>query len=138
MSDQVAEIEDLIEGRHPAGLHRLATDASPGDVAGVLGAAGWQALTVVLDDASDKTALLAGFAVAGRFPDWVGGNWDALQDALGDLSWMPAAGYAVLLDGWDGYADAHPGDADVLRAVLISAAAWWDDAGTPFHVLLWP
>jgi hypothetical protein len=138
VSDLVAEVEDLLEGRHRAGVHRLAADTGAGDVAGVLGAAGWQVLTVDVDAATDKASLLAGFAAAGRFPAWVGGNWDALQDALRDLSWMPGAGYAVLLDGWDGYAVARPGDAEVLRGVLLSAAAWWEDAGTPFHVLLWP
>jgi hypothetical protein len=35
-----------------------------------------------------KNDLLAALASAGRFPDYFGGNWDALQDCLHDLSWI--------------------------------------------------
>ena len=132
----VLELDDLLEGRHEPGLHRLAGDAPAAEVAGVLGAADWRVLAVRLDDASDKGSVLAGIAAAGGFPPWVGANWDALQDALRDLSWVPAAGYVVLIDGWDGFAATHPADADVLRQVLGQAALWWADAGTPFHTLV--
>jgi hypothetical protein len=137
MSDLVVlELDDLLEGRRRPGLHRLAGDSSVAEVAGVLGAADWRVLAVALDDTSDKGAVLAGFAAAGQFPDWIGANWDALQDALQDLSWIPAAGYVVLIDGWDTFAGGRQAEAAVLRQVLVSAAAWWSDAGTPFHVLL--
>jgi hypothetical protein len=35
-----------------------------------------------------KVELLAALASAGHFPDYFGGNWDALQDCLRDLSWI--------------------------------------------------
>ncbi len=35
-----------------------------------------------------KSELLAALASAGHFPDYFGGNWDALQDCLRDLSWI--------------------------------------------------
>jgi len=133
---EVLELEDLLEGRHEPGLRRLAGDAPAAEVAGALGAADWRVLAVRFDDASDKGSVLAGIAAAGGFPPWAGANWDALQDALRDLSWAPAAGYVVLIDGWDGFAAAHPADADVLRQVLVQAALWWAAAGTPFHTLV--
>ena len=34
--------------------------------------------------AADKTGTLAAFATALGFPDWFGGNLDALNDCLGD------------------------------------------------------
>jgi hypothetical protein len=137
----VLELDDLLEGRHRPGLHRLADDSPATELAGVLGAADWRVLAVALDETSDKGAVLAGFAAAGQFPDWAGrswadANWDALQDALRDLSWFPAAGYVVLVDGWDAFAAGHRADADVLGQVLLRAAEWWADAGTPFHALL--
>lgn len=37
---------------------------------------------------SSKSALLASFAAAGKFPDYFGGNWDALLDCLRDFDWI--------------------------------------------------
>lgn len=37
-----------------------------------------------------KTALLEALFVALRFPDYFGGNWDALEECIHDLSWLPS------------------------------------------------
>ncbi len=37
---------------------------------------------------SSKAELLASVAAAGRFPDYFGGNWDALLDCLRDFDWI--------------------------------------------------
>jgi hypothetical protein len=36
-----------------------------------------------------KAALLEALFVALRFPDYFGGNWDALDECIRDLSWLP-------------------------------------------------
>lgn len=54
---------------------------------------------IELAGASDKEKLIASVAAALRFPAWFGGNWDALEDCLCDLSWLPAAGYVLLFEG---------------------------------------
>jgi hypothetical protein len=132
----VSDPDDLLEGRRPPGLHRLALDTPAPELAGRFGSADWRVLALDLDGASDKGSVLAGFAAAGSFPAWVAPNWDALEDALRDLSWAPAAGYVVLIDGWDRFADGHDADARILRQLLCEAVRWWAEAGTPFHVLL--
>ena len=53
-----------------------------------------------------------GFARALRFPDWVGRNWDALADALGDLSWLPAGPHVVVWAGSDGSGPRSPSRTD--------------------------
>lgn len=136
--DRVVALDDLTEGRHPNGAHRLEVDGSAGEVAGTLGAHGWRVLAITVDDQSTKGSVLAGLATAGGFPGWVGANWDGLLDALRDLSWAPAEGYAVLIDGWDAFAAAQAADSTVLLDVLGDAATWWADAGTPFHVMCRP
>ncbi len=84
---------------------------------------GWVPLVVPAGTAQDKAALLDGFAEAGRFPDWVGRNWDALQDALADLAWLdPAEGYLVILDGWEEFTRRSPADAEVVLDVLRQVA----------------
>lgn len=43
-----------------------------------------------------KGELLAALARTGKFPDYFGGNWDALQDCLRDLSWISNRKVVVL------------------------------------------
>jgi hypothetical protein len=69
-------------------------------------------------------------AAALGFPDWFGGNWDALEDSLQDLSWRKAAGRVLLLEG------AVPGDdLGILVDVLRSSAEYWSGRGRPFFAV---
>lgn len=79
-----------------------------------------------------KPALMRSFAAALEFPDWFGGNWDALEDCLTDLSWVPAAGYLVLIEGAGTLAGD---DFAVLREILESAARFWSARGVPFYAV---
>jgi len=79
-----------------------------------------------------KPALLRALAAALKFPAWFGGNWDALEDCLTDLSWIPAAGYLILFEGASGLAAA---DFAVLRDVLGTAAEFWSARGKPFYAV---
>ncbi|GAA2834258.1 barstar family protein [Crossiella cryophila] len=51
----------------------------------------------VVDGSTLRTgrAALAAFAEALSFPDYFGGNLDALYDCLTDLSWLPAVEHHV-------------------------------------------
>jgi len=96
----------------------------------------------IVDAVAGSKLLLARIAFAGRerllqniakaldFPEWFGGNWDALEDCLADLSWKDAAGYVVLFD------NAESGDdAGVLIDVLRSSAESWAARGKPFFAV---
>ena len=61
----------------------------------IVGDAGLLARHVELRGCADKATLLARMAGALDIPDDRGRNWDALGDALRDLSWLPAPGYAL-------------------------------------------
>jgi len=77
-----------------------------------------------------KEGLLQNIARALDFPDWFGGNWDALEDCLTDLSWRAAEGYVLLFEG------AKPGDElGVLIDVLRTAAEHWAGRGKPFFAV---
>jgi hypothetical protein len=79
-----------------------------------------------------KDALLERIARALAFPDWFGGNWDALEDCLSDLSWVPAAGHVLVFED----AAALPVDArGVLVDILGSAAAAWQERKRPFFAV---
>ena len=80
-----------------------------------------------------KGEFLAALAQAVRAPDWFGANWDALADALGDLSWRPSPGYVLLLrNGGDtlGLNDDH----DVATEILAGTVEFWKLQGKPFWV----
>lgn len=82
-----------------------------------------------------KDAALDTIASALRFPDWFGGNWDALADCLRDLSWRPADGYLLLLERIEPWRDAEPDAFATLLDILNEAATSWAHAGTAFWAL---
>lgn len=83
-----------------------------------------------------KDEVLARFAQALAFPDWFGGNWDALADCLGDLSWWPAPGYLLLLDHVGGWRDDEPAGFAMLLEILGDAAQQRAAQALPFWVLI--
>lgn len=77
--------------------------------------------------AHGKGEVLAELARAITAPDWFGHNWDALADALGDLSWQKAPGYVLLLRG------EQPGD-EILDEILKQTVEYWRLQGKAFWV----
>lgn len=75
-------------------------------------------------DLGDKP--IEAVAKALDFPDWFGGNWDALEDCLGDLSWREPPHRLVLTNF------RKNDDLGVLIDILSSTAAFWDEQGESF------
>ena len=67
------------------------------------------------------------------FPDWFGGNLDALNDCLGDFSWHPAPGYVIVMKHSESLR-ATPTSFAALSEVLASAVEAWDARAVPFKV----
>jgi hypothetical protein len=76
---------------------------------------------------------LGAIARALQFPAWFGGNWDALEDCLGDLSWRPADSHVLVFSNWHALAGD---DLGVLIDVLRSSAEFWSGRGRPFFAVL--
>jgi len=87
-------------------------------------------VSIRLHGRAGRDALLGAIAEALAFPSWFGGNWDALEDCLADLSWRRAAGRVLLFEG------ATPGDElGILVDVLAGSAEFWAGRGTPFFAV---
>lgn len=87
---------------------------------------------ISLAGASSRDALMARVAAALEFPQWFGGNWDALEDCLTDLSWSGAGGHVLLIED----AGEMSGDErGIFIDILASAAAWWADRKRPFFAV---
>ena len=120
-------------------LERLSDPAK----SGVYRVAGEQDLREVLSGARrdlasvplvpGKGPMLAAISVALAFPDWFGGNWDALEDCLCDLAWRAGDDGHVLL--FSGAAAIAADDLGVLVQVLEAAAGFWRERGRPFFAV---
>lgn len=91
--------------------------------------------------------LFAECAAALQFPYYFGENWNALDECLADLSWLPAAAYVLAItDSADLLVRETPGEMRVLCDVLErTCVAWsapiaqgepWDRPAKAFHILL--
>lgn len=92
-------------------------------------------------------ALFREFAAGLQFPDYFGRNWDALEECLVDLSWLPPGPYAiVIVQATELLTDAQPEEFTVfLRLIENVAAEWatpvrraesWDRHAVAFHLVL--
>jgi hypothetical protein len=120
------------------GVSRLRTRSSTEEVAAPLTRAGWDVRVVDVSEARDKAGLLDAFAQALAFPAWVGRNWDALDDALRDLSWWAAGerGRAIIVARAGRLYDGLDREWATLCDVLSTAADRWRDTATPLGVLV--
>lgn len=101
----------------------------------ILDAAKGSALQVARIDlagAAGREALMERVARALEFPQWFGGNWDALEDCLTDLSWSKADGHVLLIEA---VADLPMDERGILIDILASAAASWAERRRPFFAV---
>lgn len=91
-----------------------------------------QVSRVGLAGAAGKEALMERMARALEFPHWFGGNWDALEDCLADLSWSAAAGHVLLIEGAAQLPDDERG---ILVDILAAAATSWAERKRPFFAV---
>lgn len=113
----------LLQRLHDAkrsGVYR-ATNAVP-----IRDATSGSDLDVVEIDAAGNPLQKIARALA--FPEWFGGNWDALEDLLGDLSWRKGEGHVLVFT-------AYPQDRDMLIDVLRSSAEYWMQRNKPFFAV---
>lgn len=88
--------------------------------------------------AASEAGLLAELARAFCFPDYFGGNWDAADECLRDLSWLPARGYVLRVPDAESLWQRLPAAAGRLVEVWLFCAGEWARRGVSFHlVFLW-
>lgn len=83
-----------------------------------------------------KQTLFKCLAQRLQLPGWFGGNWDALEDSLRDLTWLPE-GQAVAIVHEDlpfGAGESR----ETYFAILKSAAEHWRGRGDRTFVVIFP
>ncbi len=87
------------------------------------------------------------FAAVLQFPHYFGENWDAFDECLNDLEWLPANGYLIVIFDADRVLEKEPpSESQVFIEILQSVAENLAEPqsvqgmphrpGVPFHVLL--
>lgn len=87
--------------------------------------------------------LFAEFAQALEFPDYFGHNWDALEECLADLEWLPAKGYILFITDAGYVLPDDEEEYETFLEILRDAGEAWGSGqagmgarrATPFHAL---
>lgn len=115
-----------------AGVYTITCSLS--DVRSAAKDAGFTVFDADLSAVHSKGEFLAAIAQSVHAPDWLGKNWDALADVLGDLSWQPAAGYVLVLRNAGEGLNLAEHDNDIATEILQDTVSYWKEQGKPFWV----
>lgn len=97
--------------------------------------AGLQVSEALVRGEPSKESLLGGIAEAMHFPGYFGGNWDALEECLRDLEWLPVRGYVLVVRDASSLWRLITPTLGTLVEVWLSCAEMWSKAGVPFHLV---
>jgi RNAse (barnase) inhibitor barstar len=93
----------------------------------------------------NSKSLFKEFAIKFKFPDYFGYNWNALDECINDLEWLPADGYVVEVENSDLLLVNDKNDFKILIELLYNTCVEWSNGRdydsfttpqTPFYVLL--
>lgn len=96
--------------------------------------AGFVLFDVELKGVKGKQNLIQALAGAAEFPADFGANWDALADALCDLSWREAKGYALLLRNASDTLGLSANDREIAQDILADTVVYWRQRNKPFWI----
>jgi RNAse (barnase) inhibitor barstar len=88
----------------------------------------------VADIKTDKD-LFSVVASAMQFPDYFGSNWDALDECLIDMNWLPADGYLLFLRDADKGWSQNPYILGRFVTTWLEASKYWIEEKKPFHLV---
>jgi RNAse (barnase) inhibitor barstar len=130
-SSERAALEARLDGPAPAGVYRIGPTVDAAAVRRLAEERGWRSIVVDGRAARDTASLLALCARSFGLPERLGRSADALADALGDPSRLPADGYLVtwqrqhVVTGWE-----------IVVETLQRAARQLQRSGRPMVVLV--
>ncbi|BBM27978.1 hypothetical protein OIPHN330_58790 (plasmid) [Citrobacter freundii] len=88
-----------------------------------------------LSNVRNADELLSVVSEAMQFPDYFGGNWDALDECLSDLDWLPESGFVFLAKGASKAWSNNPQVMGMFTNCWLEANEYWFEQGIPFHLV---
>ena len=83
-----------------------------------------------------KEELLRKLSQAMKFPDYFGSNWDALEECLNDLEWLPAKGYIIRFKNADNFIKSCPSDFETFTQIIESVSRSWEINNIDFILIV--
>jgi len=121
-----------LSNQEAAGSYTL--DCSTEALRGAVEKAGFALFDTDLKGIKGKQNLLNLLAAAAKFPPGYGANWDALADALCDLSWHRANGYVLLLRNTSDTLGLSANDREIALDIFADTVVYWRQRKKPFWI----
>lgn len=130
-------LSDMLKDPVTSGVYLLEESPSVEHLEKLAGERGWAFFHLEGQDIRDKDQFLKLAALALRFPEYFGNNWDALADCLTDMSWHETGGFVILYDHFDSLAEHSPRDFEMALDIFKESAEFWHNRGKALFVLLY-
>ena len=118
------------------GLLWLKTHANVADISKIAQSKGMAFFHLEGQRIEKKEQFLNHAAVAMKFPDHFGKNWDAFYDCLTDLDWVDGKGFIIYFDHTDAFAKHNESQLETVIELFEDAINYWKAEGRPMTVLL--
>lgn len=130
-------LKTLLKEKHHGGVYWYKSQASHTQVEKAVKDAGLAYFHLEGRKLEKKEQFLNQAAMALHFPDSFGDNWDAFEDCINDMSWIEdGAGFVILFDHADVFAEHQPQHFDTLLEILQESADYWKGEGKPMLALI--
>ena len=92
-------------------------------------------LDAYVGDVKNASDLFSVVSRAMKFPAYFGNNWDALEECLRDMEWLPAKGYVLLLHGASEFWKTATRVAGSFLETWLFCAQEWATSDVAFHLV---
>ncbi|HTY24641.1 MAG TPA: barstar family protein [Desulfomonilaceae bacterium] len=130
------KLSDILSEHQMSGVFRLEEAASIKELEELAKQFSYSFFLLEGTNIDGKERFLNHAAAALRFPDYFGGNWDAFEDCLTDMSWHESHGFVILYDHFETFAEHSPDQFKIALEILLDSANFWRDQRKPLFVLL--
>ena len=126
------KLAQQLSNHKAAGSYTL--DCSMDTLRGAVNAAGFALFDTDLKGIKGKQNFLNALASAVGFPPGFGANWDALADALCDLSWRQASGHVLLLRNANDTLGLSANDREIAQDIFADTVVYWRQRNKAFWI----
>jgi len=132
----VKKLSEIVRDRRASGVYVLQGTVGAAEVREIAKAHELAFFHLRGRGVEDKDRFFQEAATVLNFPEYFGHNWDAFEECLTDMSWLPAPGYLILCEDLESFRQQARDDYQTFLAISRDAASFWKDSGKAFFVVL--